>query len=88
VPRINRIINNPIRTGKPVIMPNGLVKVDGVTIGRLTRRRTLQVWDKDRGRAMRRGSNTVEVLICDLLEICGNLTDSKNGGSDEKGKNA
>lgn len=66
----NRVSRYPMRTYKPVVSNTGIVKVDGVPIGKVTQRGTLQVWDKNKHRARLRGSNVVEVDLCDLQALC------------------
>ena len=58
----------------PTVDANGMVRIDGVVIGRfVAERATLEVKDRDRLRSQCRGGFFVEVRLADLA----NLTDKK-----------
>ena len=55
----------------PVVDRDGLVRVDGVVLGRLTGRGTLRVKDTDDLRSRCRGTRYVEVSLAALASLGG-----------------
>ena len=56
---------------KPVVDRDGLVRLDGVVLGRLTERGTLRVKDTDDLRSRCRGTRYVEVALIALASLGG-----------------
>ncbi len=56
---------------KPVVDRDGLVRLDGVVLGRLTERGTLRVKDTDDLRSRCRGTRYVEVTLIALASLGG-----------------
>ena len=55
---------------KPVVRADGMIKIDGITIGRLVAERgVIVVQDRDRMRSQCRGSFFVEVRLADLAAL-------------------
>lgn len=55
----------------PVVNRDGLVRLDGIVLGRLTGRGTLQVKDSDDMRSRCRGTRYVEVTLIALASLGG-----------------
>jgi len=54
---------------QPVVNRDGLVRLDGIVIGRLTERGTLRVKDTDDLRSRCRGTRYVEVTLIALASL-------------------
>ena len=63
----------PVPLVQPVVNRDGLVRLDGIVLGRLTERGTLRVKDTDSMRSRCRGSRYVEVELAVLARLGGEL---------------